>query len=528
MKNSHYRDYLVHTAPTFLHGILTGGCVGILIFFFRLAAEELTHLSQAIYQAVRGNLIYTVLLFAGLVLFALLMALLHKFAPSAKGGGIPRSEGILRGSLDLRAVRALVGSVLGSFISFVCGLPLGSEGPSVLAGTATGHLTGYAARDRAAKDRYLMTGGACAGFAVATGSPLSAILFALEEVHKRFTPMLLLVTSASVISATAVNRVLCAAFGISPSLFAIPNLPDLTMKDMGFVVLIALFVSLAVFVFDLAVSHFNRLMRTKLRFVPHACKLITVFVLTGIIGLFAVDALGGGGSIISSLIGEGYALPWLIALLVIRFAMIVLVSSSGATGGIFVPTLAVGALIGGLAARLFTLMGMDPSHTGLIVLIAMSAFMGGTMRAPLTAAVFFVEVTAQYENLFFVATAVFLVYFVTEIFNRTSFYDLLLEDMEEDQNHGKKAEVARFYVRVSHGAFVIGKAVRDILWPRSTIVTGIIREGESALSMDNGGEKKMYEGDTLLVKSEFYDEEDLRRRLISLVGSEHPIEKLPD
>ena len=526
MKTNAYRDYLVHTAPTFFHGILAGALVGTLIFFFRLVAEELVALSRSIYTFVQGKPLYILLLFVCLAGFAVIMSLLHRFAPSAKGGGIPRSEGILRGTLELRAVRALIGSVVGSFISFFCGLPLGSEGPSVLAGTAAAHLTGKPVS--AAKDRYLMTGGACAGFAVATGSPLSAILFALEEVHKRFTPMLMLVTSASVLSATAVNRLLCAHFGLSPNLFAIPDLPDLSMRDIGFVILAAIFVSAAVFVFDLAVSHFNRLMRTSLRFVPHTVKLVTVFLLTGVIGLFTVDALYGGGGIIADLLVGGQTLGFLIGIFLIRFVMIVLVSNSGASGGIFVPTLAVGALIGAIAARLFILMGMDASHAGLIILLSMSAFMGGTMRAPLTAAVFFVEVTAQYENLFFVTLAVFLVYFITEIFNRESFYDILLEDMEEDQNHGKSAEVARFYVKVSHGSFVIGKAVRDILWPRSTIVTGIIREGESALSMDNGGEKKMYEGDTLLIKSEFYDEEDLLRRLTNLVGTEYPIEKLPD
>ena len=62
MKNTHYRDYLVHTAPTFLHGILTGSAVGVLIFFFRLAAEELTALSREIYRAARGNLLHIFLL----------------------------------------------------------------------------------------------------------------------------------------------------------------------------------------------------------------------------------------------------------------------------------------------------------------------------------------------------------------------------------------------------------------------------------------------------------------------------------
>ena len=528
MKQYRHTQYLKNVLPAVGVSILCGAITGSVIFLFKLGAKHMEEVSRFLYGMARLSLAGILITLGVLVVAALAMLLLHRVAPEVRGGGIPRSEGILRGTLSFRAIRTFLGTFAGSMLSFFCGLPLGSEGPAVLAGTATGHLTGYASRDRAAKDRYLMTGGACAGFAVATGSPLSAILFALEEVHKRFTPMLLLVTSASIASATAVNRMLCAAFGISPTLFDIPHLPTLSMKDIGYVVLVALFVSLAVFVFDLAVSHFNRLMRESLRFVPHTVKLTCVFLLTGVIGLFALDALGGGGGIITSLIGGEYALPWIFTLFFIRFVMMVLVSNSGATGGIFVPTLALGALIGGLAAKLFIPMGMDPSHTGIIILIAMSAFMGGTMRAPLTAAVFFVEVTAQYENLFFAFLCVFLVYFITEIFNQVSFYDLLLEDMEEDQNHGKKAEVARFYVKVSHGAFVIGKAVRDILWPRSTLVTGIIREGESSLSMDNGGEKKMYEGDTLLVKSEFYDEEDLRRRLVSLVGDEHPIEKLPD
>lgn len=528
MKKSERRAYLFHTLPAFLHGIAVGAVIGAFIFFFRYVAEGLVALSHTVYHAAQAHPAAALLLFAGLFLAALLMALIHRLAPSSKGGGIPRSEGILRGALSLRALPALIGTVVGSFISFFCGLPLGSEGPSVLAGTAGAHLLTLPTKDRAARDRYIMTGGACAGFAVATGSPLSAILFALEEVHKRFTPMLILVTSASVLSATAVNRVLCAAFGMPHTLFSIPDLPNLSMQDMGFVLLAALFVAVAVYLFDLAVSAFNHCMRHRLGFIPHLWRLVTVFMLTGVIGLFAVDALYGGGEIILSLLGGEIATERVLLLFLLRFGLIILISNSGATGGIFVPTLTVGALIGALSSQLFIAMGMDPSHAGLIILLSMSAFMGGTMRAPLTAAVFFVEVTAQYENLFFVTLAVFLVYLVTELVDRTSFYDIILEEMEKDKNAGKTAEIGRFEVRVSPDSFVIGKAVRDILWPHSAIVTAITREGADAPSMDNGGEKKILEGDTLIIKVTYYDEEELRARLIGLVGDAHKITRLPN
>ena len=71
-----------------------------------------------------------------------------------------------------------------SLLSFLMGVPLGNEGPSVQIGTAVGRgTTRIALRKRFAWDRYSMTGGACAGFAVATGAPISGILFAVEEAH---------------------------------------------------------------------------------------------------------------------------------------------------------------------------------------------------------------------------------------------------------------------------------------------------------------------------------------------------------
>ena len=206
--------------------------------------------------------------------------------------------------------------------------------------------------------------------------------------------------------------------------------------------------------------------------------------------------------------------------------MMILTSNSGATGGIFVPTLAIGALIGALAGKLLIFLGMSEELYGTVILLAMSAFMGGTMRAPLTATIFFIESTAQFTNLFYVAVAVFTVYFATEIFNRKSFYDAVLDDMVEVQNRGKKRKIVRYEVKVSDGAFVIGKAVRDILWPHTAIVTSITRANKNEKSMDNGGEKKIYAGDTIVIKIQLYDEEEVKQCLYNLVGRDYEIKEL--
>ena len=78
----------------------------------------------------------------------------------------------------------------------------------------------------------------------------------------------------------------------------------------------------------------------------------------------------------------------------------------------------------------------------------------------------------------------------------------------------------------SEGASDIGKAVRDILWPHTAIVTSITRANKNEKSMDNGGEKKIYAGDTIVIKIQLYDEEEVKQCLYNLVGRDYEIKEL--
>ena len=99
----------------------------------------------------------------------------------------------------------------------------------------------------------------------------------------------------------------------------------------------------------------------------------------------------------------------------------------------------------------------------------------------------------------------------------------LLEDMEEVQNHGIRRRIVRFEMKVSENAFVVGKSVRDILWPHSGVVSSIVRGSDAHRIMDNDGEKKLYVGDTVTLRAQIYNEEETVQYLYSLVGNDYDI-----
>lgn len=516
MKNFKYTKYFFHIFPCMYYGILCGTATGALIFLFKYCAKLAEEFSRHTYGIAKENPLYIIIALAVLGLCGVGMYYLHKHIPECRGGGIPRSEGVLRGVLSFRWLKTLLGTFFGSMLSFVCGLPLGSEGPAVLMGTSVGKMC--VPKKRSMWNRYVMTGGAGAGFAVATGAPLSGILFALEEIHKRFTPMLVLSVSSSVISATYINRVLCHFTDVSPNLFNLGTLPQFRFSHMGYLVLTAVIIAVAVGLFDFSITYFGRLTaRFKNRLTP-AVKLAFVFALGGIIALFFTDGAYSGHHAIDEIIHNHKSFIILAAVFAVRLIMMLFITDSGVTGGIFIPTLAIGAAAAAMAAKLLSHIGMPAEIYPTVVILGMCAFIGGTLRAPLTASVLFIELTAQYTNFLFVTLVVFGVAFITELFNQKPFYDTALESMEHSQNKGEQPVIAHFTMQVAENAFVVGKSVRDIMWPHSSVVISITRAEENQTDMDNDGEKKLYAGDTLIIRAKYFDESELKSHLYSLVG----------
>ncbi len=536
-----YKYYLANVViPVLVYGALTGLLVGTAVYFFKLAAEWLCEKSAEIYHAAQQNPWLILAIIGGVVALAFVAYFLQKWASETKGGGIPRAEGVLRGILTFRWLRTAVAVVVNSCISFFAGLPLGSEGPSVLLGTAIGGGTSKLPLSHDSWNRYIMTGGACAGFAVATAAPVTGILFALEEAHKRFTPMIFLMSMSSVTFGVVASNLWGIALGHQPSpLFNVAKyMSDFQMSDIWVPLLLGIFVAVFACGYNLVVFWMGKTYDTKLKKIPQWAKLMVVFLLTAAIGLVSVgnfngtDALYGGGGLISKLAANGVAseghipeisgreFSWYIifALLLIRFFAISFATSSGATGGVFIPMLSIGALLGALSAELFVAMGMSPDLYGTVVILSMSAFMGAATRAPLTALVFTVECTWNFSNLFYVGITVFVSYLLCEIVKVDPLYDVLLERMVEKQNEGKAHKILRLNYVVAEDAFAVSKSVRDILWPANTKVVEIVADKNR--HMDDDGEKKIHVGDKLTLYSQTFDEELTKKELEQILGKQ--------
>jgi len=414
-------------------GAVIGCAVGIIIFFFKLCAHYLEEVSHHIYVVTSQRPAVAVLVFAGLILMASAMYLLHRIAPEVRGGGIPRATGIMRGNLNCNRVRTLFGTIIGSFISFFAGLPLGSEGPGVLIGTSLGAMLAPTGK-KSGWSRYSPTAGAGAGFAVATGAPITSILFILEEVHRHMTVPLVLITSAASLVASFVNVALCGAFGMSPVLFGEVSIGELSLSHAPYILLLGVIVAVCVWVFDVCIVSLKHLTDKMGKRLPDIVKLLFVFMSVGIMGLVNPSALYGGHGLILGIINVRMVPILLVILFTWRFFMTIFTSNSKATGGAFVPTLCIGALIGALSFEVLSLIGMPAELSSTVILISMCAFLGGTMRAPLTATFFFVEATAPSGNMLYAALAVFVVHFITMSLGRHSFNDVMLEEMVEAQN----------------------------------------------------------------------------------------------
>ena len=526
MINNKYKEYLRNVFPCIYYGLACGIFTGLIVFCFKFAAGKVDKLSRYIYSFAKESPLYAILILVFLAALGSLMAFLHSKAPEIKGGGIPRSEGVIRGVITFRALRTLVGTFVASLLGFLCGMPTGSEGPAVLMGTSAGSILTRSSDNHTPWKRYIMTGGAGAGFAVATGSPLSGIIFALEEIHKRFTPMLVLMVSVSVLSATGVNEILCSLTDTKSALFEFEALPGFSIGDSGYLVLVGILTALAVGVFDASLALFSKATVKLRKKINPYIRIALIFLVAAVVVMLVPDAAYSGHHLIEHIINGNQAVKFLVIVLVIRLVMMLLVTDNGVTGGIFIPTLAIGALTGALIAKILISFGMPQEYFSQIVLLSMCAFIGGTLRAPLTSAILFLELTMQFQNLFYVSLVVFTVYSITSLLNQTPFYDRVLEFMEEEQNEGKEAVISCFSMKVSHNSFVVGKTVRDVLWPASSVVMSVTRADESKEDMDHDGEKKLFPEDTVVIRSKYYDEADLIETLSSLVGKDYEIKKI--
>ena len=356
--------------------------------------------------------------------------LLSKFAPEAAGSGIPQLKTAYRKNRGQISFRIVWVKFIAATLSVGGGLSLGREGPSVQLAGGLASVIGQKLKLSHFRIRTLTACGAAAGLAAAFNAPIAAVAFVLEEIiedlNSRTIGPILLASFVSIVTLFFLQ-------GTEPA-FAIPPVESFNGWVYIAVPLVAALASLAGVGFQKSTLSWTRKIRDRSSLPSWSRPVIGAWINWAIACLvfYWVGRLGvlglGHEDLTASLAGE----LTLISLIVLFIAKWFATSSAyawGNCGGIFTPTLFLGAMIGGACGQGIDLgLGLDQDSQRLLTIVGMSACLGAVVRAPITSILIVFEMTHDFA----LVPPLMLAALVSQAISRTlckeNFYNQFLKD----------------------------------------------------------------------------------------------------
>ena len=344
--------------------------------------------------------------------------LVYTWAPEAEGHGTDTVVKAFHRASGFVRARVAPLKLVASAITIGSGGSAGREGPTALIGAGVGSLYATLAhRDDEAREILLLAGMA-AGLAAIFRSPIGAAFFAIEVLYGgiEFEARGLLYTMLASVVAYAVNGFFV---GWQP-LFYFPLVPaKIHPLEYGWLGVLGIAGGLVATLLPVVFYRLRDLFRELP--LPPALNPAIGGLGVGLIALKFPQVLGGGYGWIQEAINGGIALKLLLALLFLKMAAFALTVSSGGSGGVFAPTLFVGAMLGGAVASV--------SHlpTAMFVVLGMLTTFGAAARVPISSLLMVTEMTGGYRLLPPAAFAVLLSYLIQTQFSAHLKYQSLYE-----------------------------------------------------------------------------------------------------
>ena len=350
---------------------------------------------------------------------------------------------------------------------------------------------------------------------------MSGIMFAIEEAHQRITPMIIIVSSVSVMFARITSEIFAPVFGVSISLFDVEAPIRLSIRDIWIPVIVGLAVGLFAGGF-LKLYRLIRMFFTKtLKSVASQYKIFMVFALTFVLGLVSYSFISTGHHLIENLFEGNGVIYMLFLVLIVRSVLTLSANSNNITGGLFVPILALGAVISSILGKgMMGLFGFQHEYYVIVLILGITACISSMMKTPLTAIIFSVEALSCYENILHVIIVSAVAFVITEVLGVKSINDTVIDAKVEEQNEGAMSVVIDTFVTVQPESFAIGKQIRDIFWPHNLFVLSLKHGPKRGAEVDEHGGKEIREGDILHVRYSTFDEEATEQELVAIVGEQ--------
>lgn len=391
---------------------------GLAVVCFRLAIDW-THLALLgpLPQAHTWRLLVVPSL-AGLVVAVLV---LHVF-PAIRGSGVNQTKAALYIYNGYIPFRTAIGKFLCAALAIGSGQSLGPEDPSLQIGASLASALGRQLQLSREKLRLIAPVGAAAGLAAAFNAPISAVLFVIEEVIGRWSAGILGSVVLSAVASVVVER----WFLGSEPLFRIPVTAFKRPAELIAYGVLGIAGGVAAVIFAKAIGF----LRPRLKALPRWTQYFQPALAGLLIGLIAYlgapQVMGAGYDFMDQAMHGQYIWQLFAILAALKILATTLSFVSGTPGGMFAPTLFIGAMLGGAVGgveRIF-IPNLTASN-GTYVLVGMGVLFAGFLRAPMTSVFMVLEVSGNYEIIVPVIVANTVAYVVSRSLQPTPIFDLL-------------------------------------------------------------------------------------------------------
>lgn len=406
--------------------------------------------------------------------------LLFRFFPGARGSGIPQTRMALllqHGIIDFRTV---LGKFICSSISLGSGVALGREGPSVHIGAGIASVLARKLGLSEAATKALIPVGTAAAVAAAFNTPLAAVLFTLEEIladlHAR-------VVGAVVVGAAVSWMVLRLILGDEP-LFHVPAYQLVHPAEFG----IYAFLGLAGGVVSTVFVKFLLWQRARFLQLPNILRPFTPAaggLVVAVLALITPGVMGVGYDLVNAAVNGQMAMKAMLLLLVLKVIATATCYGSGNAGGVFGPSLFIGAMLGGTIGHIVHSVFPDSTgNAGAYALVGMGAAFAGIIRTPMTSVIMIFELTRDYSIIVPLMIANLCSYFLAQRWQRMSIYESLAQQdgiKMPSAAHVPPSMLVEAAMRpVPPGGSVAGDDEIEAIHPDDTLDSALQRMGRSA------------------------------------------------
>jgi CIC family chloride channel protein len=415
-----------------LLSILIGVFAGLAVVCFRMAIDALRWMFFGSGLVPPHSRVVLVPGAVGLVVAFLVV----RFFPRARGSGVNQTKSALYIYDGYIPGITIIGKFITSALAIGSGQSLGPEDPSLQIGAGLASLIGRKLRLSRENLRLIAPVGAAAGLAAAFNTPIAAVLFVIEEVIGRWSAGVLGAVVLAAVSSVVVERWF---LGAEP-LFRAPGYRLESTGELAAYAILGVAGGLASMVFVKSI----KFLRPRLKALPtwtHYLLPAIAGALIGLIGCHYPQVMGAGYEYMDQALHDQYTSEVLGILAGLKILATVLSFSSGTPGGLFAPTLFIGAMVGGAVGGVERL--LFPHFTGPLgayALVGMGALFAGILRAPMTSVFLVLEVSGNYAIILPVIISNALAYLISRSLQPTPIFDLLsrqdgldLPSLEQDR-----------------------------------------------------------------------------------------------